>query len=143
MLMCGLVNELRPTTRLATAVNPSKADTLLGLFFCQANDDRINTATAVLRTVIWLLVKQEPRLLRYVEAKYEARPGQKFLEGPNAWFTLTEIFFAILSDSNLPPTLLLLNALDECISDRYPLLKLIADTLSRSHRVKWIVSSRN
>ena len=143
MLMCGLVDELRPTTRLATAVNASKADTLLGFFFCQANDDRINTATAVLRTVIWLLVKQEPGLLRHVEAKYEVRPSQKFLEGPNAWFALTEIFFAILGDSNLPPTLLLLDALDECISNRDPLLKLIADTLSRSHRVKWIVSSRN
>jgi hypothetical protein len=141
--MCGLVDELLSTTRLAPAENTSQGDTLLAVFFFQANDSRINTGTALLRSLIWLFVKQEPALMRYVQARYDDRPGRHAFEGTNAWVALTEIFFATLDDPALPPTLLIVDALDECISGRDALLALITESLSRSHRVKWIVSSRN
>jgi hypothetical protein len=52
MLLCGIINELRPTTKL---VDP-RASKLLSFFFCQSTDSRINNATAVLRGLIYLLV---------------------------------------------------------------------------------------
>jgi hypothetical protein len=54
MLLCGIVNEMSPLTRL----RDKKVTTLLSYFFCQATDSRINNATAVLRSLIYLLIDQ-------------------------------------------------------------------------------------
>ncbi|KAG9228279.1 heterokaryon incompatibility protein-domain-containing protein [Amylocarpus encephaloides] len=54
MLLCGIINELdKPTVETA----------LLSYFFCQANDSRINNATAVLRGHIYMLISQQPSLI--------------------------------------------------------------------------------
>jgi hypothetical protein len=56
---------------------------------------------------------------------------------------LSEILTNILQDSNLPSTFLIIDALDECLTDLPQLLDFIAKKSSTSRRVKWIVSSRN
>jgi hypothetical protein len=63
MLLCGIIDELRPLTKLTDA----KACTLLSFLFCQATDLRINNATAVLRGLIYLLVKQQPSLISHTQ----------------------------------------------------------------------------
>jgi hypothetical protein len=55
-------------------------------------------------------------------AKYDDRPGKQIFEGPNAWVVLAEIFFAVLADPALPAMFLIVDALDECIPGRGPLL---------------------
>jgi hypothetical protein len=40
-------------------------------------------------------------------------------------------------------TYLIINALDECVTNLLKLLEFVAKQLSASSRVKWIVSSRN
>ncbi|KAF7502486.1 Vegetative incompatibility protein HET-E-1 [Endocarpon pusillum] len=57
MLLCGIVDELRKS---AAEMG------LLSYFFCQATDSRINSATAVLRGLIYLLVDQQPSLISHV-----------------------------------------------------------------------------
>jgi hypothetical protein len=47
MLLCGIINELQDSTPRCT---------LLSYFFCQATDSRINSATAVLRGLLYMLV---------------------------------------------------------------------------------------
>ncbi|EDN92127.1 hypothetical protein SS1G_07989 [Sclerotinia sclerotiorum 1980 UF-70] len=56
---------------------------------------------------------------------------------------LSEILKDILHDKNLKPTILIIDALDECQKDLPQLLRLIVSGLSISSRVKWLVSSRN
>ncbi|KAF2266550.1 NACHT-domain-containing protein [Lojkania enalia] len=133
MLLCGIVNELK---KLTTKKN------ILSFFFCQATDSRINSATAVLRGLLYLLVDQQPSLISHIRKKYDYA-GKTLFEDTNAWVALSEIFTNILLDPNLNSTYLIVDALDECVTDLPKLLDFIAQNSSVSSRVKWIVSSRN
>jgi hypothetical protein len=67
MLLCGIINELTPSTILGNKT----ATTLLSHFLCQASEERINNATAVLRGLISLLVDQQPSLVAYKQKKHD------------------------------------------------------------------------
>lgn len=74
MLLCGIIDELLK----------SKDHTyLLSFFFCQATDSRINSATAVLRGLIYLLVLEQPSLISHVREKYD-HAGRDLFEDANA-----------------------------------------------------------
>ena len=137
MLLCGILDELRPTTKLAA----QEANTLLSYFFCQAADNRINSATAVLRGLLYLLVEQQPSLVSYIQKKYK-HAGKTLFEDHNAWAALSEIFTCILGDPSLKSVYFVIDALDECETDLPRLLQLVVRSTTSS-RVKWIVSSRN
>ncbi|KAG5804854.1 hypothetical protein H9Q71_010561 [Fusarium xylarioides] len=126
MLLCGLINELEKEHRF------------LSYFFCQATEARLSNATAVLRGLIYLLLVQRPQLISYIEEKYDHAGNQLFEDG-NAWQALSKIFMAMLEDPLLDGVLLVVDALDECVTDQEKLLGLII----RSYNVKWIVTSRN
>jgi hypothetical protein len=133
MLLCGIIDEL------SKSVNET---VLLSYFFCQATDSRINNATAVLRGLIYLLINQRPSLVSHVRKKYD-QAGKSLFEDANTWAALSEIFTNILQDPSLDTTYLIIDALDECVADLPKLLGFIAQQLTVSSRVKWIVSSRN
>jgi hypothetical protein len=133
MLICGIINELQNTV--------AKSD-LISYFFCQAADSRINSATAVLRGLLFLLVSQQPSLVSHVRKKYDYA-GKTLFEDANAWFSLMEDFSEVLRDPTLNNTYLIIDALDECTTDSSKLIDFIAQQSSTSSRVKWIVSSRN
>ncbi|KAH8891530.1 hypothetical protein GQ53DRAFT_865268 [Thozetella sp. PMI_491] len=137
MLLCGLVDELAPATQLTDR----KADTLLSYFFCQATDSRINNATAVLRGLIYLLVKQQPALISHVQERY-MDAGKQLFEDVNAWVALTDILTSILDDPKLERAFLIIDAIDECVSKLPKLLDFIIKKSPLFPRVKWIVSSR-
>lgn len=141
MLLCGIVNELSPRT---TRLKDQKADALLSYFFCQATDDRINSATAMLRGLIYLIVDQQPRLLLHVQKKYK-HVGDALFKDVNAWAALSEIFLNILEDmdASLQQTYIVIDALDECVTDLPKLLDFITNKSALFSHVKWIVSSRN
>ncbi|USP77485.1 hypothetical protein yc1106_04759 [Curvularia clavata] len=132
MLLCGIIDELQNLPRC----------TLVSYFFCQATDSRINSATAILRGLLYMLIVQEPSLVAHVREKH-AHAGGSLFNDANAWIALTEIFFHIVQNASVSPIYLIIDALDECISDQPKLLKFIADQSSVSSRVKWILSSRN
>lgn len=137
MLLCGIIDHLRPVTKLADP----KAGRLMSYFFCQATDLRINSATAVLRGLIYLLVVQQPSLLSKIRDDYE-RAGAELFKDANAWFALSRIFTDILQDEALKDACIIIDGLDECSKDLPELLDFI-DQNSRPSHVKWIVSSRN
>ena len=133
MLLCCVIEELK------------KKDSSVGLFsyfFCQETDSRINTATAVLRGLIYLLIDQQPLLISHVRKRYD-KAGRSLFEDANSWVALSKIFTDILQDPSVEQVCLILDALDECVIDRPSLLDLIARVLSSFSHVKWIVSSRN
>src|SRR5436190_18803003 len=133
MLLCGIVNELKKSI--------ARTD-LLSYFFCQATDSRINSATAVLRGLVYLLVNQQPSLISHIRKKHD-HAGKTLFEDVNAWVALSEIFTNILQDPSLNSTFLIIDALDECVVDLPKLLDYIVQKSSVSPRVKWIISSRN
>ncbi|KAF2031118.1 NACHT-domain-containing protein [Setomelanomma holmii] len=134
MLLCGIIDELQ---------NSMPRTALLSYFFCQATDSRINSATAVLRGLLYLLMNQQPSLASHVRKKYNYADKALF-EDANAWVVLVEIFGDVLQDLRVRPTYLIIDALDECVTDDLPkLLEFVAKQSSASSRVKWIVSSRN
>ncbi|KAK3946936.1 hypothetical protein QBC32DRAFT_112172 [Pseudoneurospora amorphoporcata] len=129
MLLCGIIDELEQRV-IADGGN-------LAYFFCQATDSRINNATAVLRGLIYLLAHRQPRLLSHLpENTYPSDDAM-------AWIVLSKVLCKMLEDPNLKVTYLVIDALDECVTDQPQLLKLIAQISSVSARVKWLVSSRN
>ena len=131
MLLCGIIDELRKSPNVC----------LLSFFFCQATDRRINNATAVLRGLIYLLIDQQPSLVSHVRKKYD-HSGKSIFKDVNSWVTLSDIFKNILLDLKLETAYLVIDALDECVTDLPKLLDLISDT-SSSSKVKWLLSGRN
>ncbi|KAJ5681613.1 NACHT-domain-containing protein [Penicillium maclennaniae] len=132
MLLCGIIDELTKSTNTAA----------VSFFFCQATDVRINNATAVLRGLLYLLVKQQRSLISYVRESYDDS-GKQLFEDANAWMALSKIFTNIVNDERLQSTYLVIDALDECTRDLSLLLDLLVQKSSVCPRVKWIVSSRN
>ncbi|KAF6823846.1 hypothetical protein CMUS01_10516 [Colletotrichum musicola] len=131
MLLCGIIDELQAT-------RPRKT---LSYFFCQATDERLNTATAVLRGLIFMLVNQDRSLDVYVKEKYDKAGKHLFSDG-NAWYAMSEILTNMLHDPRLKGVYLLVDALDECTNGLEQLLDLIVET-SQSTSAKWLVSSRD
>jgi hypothetical protein len=131
MLLAGIIDELTNTPGSFGQVT---------YFFCQETDSRINNATAVLRGLIYMLVKNQESLLMHVWKEYEHAGKQLFLDC-NAFTALSRILRAILADSELKEAVLIVDALDECVTDLHLLLNLFMDLSQR--KVRWIVSSRN
>lgn len=131
MLLCGVIEELKKST-------PG----LLSFFFCQGTDSRINSATAVLRGLIYLLVNQQPSLAPHLRKKYD-QAGRSIFEDANAWVALSDIFINMIQDPDLKVVYLVVDALDECVADLPKLLDLVILTSASSARVKWLLSSRN
>ena len=134
MLICGIIDELHSTSG-------DSDGSLLSYFFCQGTDSRINNATAVLRGLIYMLVDQQQSLMPHLRKKYD-HAGKALFEDANAWVALSNIFANILQDPSLRMAYLIIDALDECVTDLRQLLNLI-DQNSASSCVKWILSSRN
>ncbi|KAK2729888.1 NACHT and WD40 domain protein [Colletotrichum kahawae] len=128
MLLCGIIDELNKTHKKPV------------YFFCQAADHRLNTATAVLRGLIYLLVKQQPTLVTYLRKEY-MHAGKRLFEDANAWYALSTMLIAMLADPLSGNQILIVDALDECVTDLQRILDFISK--SSSSRAKWIVSSRN
>jgi hypothetical protein len=101
MLLCGIINELETSI--------AKTD-LLSYFFCQATDSRINNATALLRGLIYLLLKQQPSLISHIRDKYDYA-GKALFDDVNAWVALSEIFTNVLQDPSLNSTYLIIDAI--------------------------------
>jgi hypothetical protein len=95
---------------------------------------------AVLRGLICLLIEQQPSLISHLREKYD-RAGKALFEDVNAWVALSEILTSILQE--LKSAFLIIDALDECVTDLPKLLKFIVQTSSTSSHIKWVVSSRN
>ncbi|KAF4840908.1 Vegetative incompatibility protein HET-E-1 [Colletotrichum siamense] len=129
MLLCGLINELEND-----GAEPV-------YFFCQATDSRLNTATAVLRGLIYLLLQKRPSLTRFVRERHR-HGGKRFFEDANSWTALGRILVQMLSqeDQAMERIVLVIDALDEC-TDADDLVDLVVKISSTTTRV--IVSSRN
>jgi hypothetical protein len=89
----------------------------------------------VLRGLIYLLVKQQPRLTSNLRKRYD-QAGASLFQDANAWVALSGVFICIVQDEDLKTSCLVVNALNECAIDLPKLLDLIVRTAASSSRVK-------
>ncbi|PON28298.1 hypothetical protein TGAM01_v202792 [Trichoderma gamsii] len=98
------------------------SSTNVAYYFCQAADHRANSATAVIRGLIFSALKSRPVLLKRIRERYGDGPkGQ--LDGDKALVVLCDNFETIVRDRNLTNCIYVIDAL--------------------GHYVKWLVSSRS
>jgi len=138
MLLIGIVTKL--TAELETQFDKSH----LSYFFCQGTNDKLNTATAILRGLIWMLVRQQKSLIRHLDEFKDL--GSTLFEAHAAFYKLKKTLLSMLEDEALERAYLVIDALDECRREEPglpQLLQLISEFSETQAKVKWLVSSRN
>ncbi|KAL2816277.1 hypothetical protein BJX63DRAFT_387804 [Aspergillus granulosus] len=136
MLIIGIIQELQQRIK-------SGSLDLLAYFLCQGTDERLNSATAALRGLIYMLIIQQPHLIIHLRKRYDLE-GKKPFETGNAFYAFSAVFESMIQDIKQAPVYLLVDALDECKVGLSDMLSLISRTMSiQSAHLKWIVSSRN
>ena len=136
MLLIGIIREL--------SNRPFMLTPKLSYFFCQGANTTLNNATAILRSLIWMLLVQQPYLISHLQEAYKVSGPPLFTEKA-AFYTLSAIFQDMLKDARLSSVYFIVDALDEC-DQAEPglerLVNLISMSLTFSDKVKWLVSSR-
>ncbi|KAK6211872.1 hypothetical protein LQW54_005573 [Pestalotiopsis sp. IQ-011] len=112
-------------------------------FFFQGTGDTKThtTATAALRSLVWMVLVQQPELSKHLESAIK-RKGPSLFTGEQALQSLLELFKVILEDPRLLPTCIIVDALDECLDDLKDIRDCIRHSLSKTNKVKWLISSR-
>jgi hypothetical protein len=134
MLLIGIIRQL--------SAQPAVLSPNISHFFCQGTDDKThNSATAILRSLVWMLLVQQPHLISHLRSKYKYKSRSLFSDG-NAWVAMSRVFESMLKDPGLSPVYFIVDALDECDQELANLVQLISTSLTLSDKVKWLVSSR-
>ncbi|KAL4805677.1 hypothetical protein BDV18DRAFT_12049 [Aspergillus unguis] len=135
MLMIGIIKALLRQVQS----EPSQS---IAYFLCQATDPKLNNATSILRSLVYMLIRQQPHLISHLQERYDTDP--KLFESGSAFYSLSAIFEKMIQSSTKATIFLLIDALDECELGLPELLQFITATKSTSSvQVKWVVSSRN
>ncbi|KAJ5278317.1 hypothetical protein N7524_004470 [Penicillium chrysogenum] len=140
MLVIGIISEI---SRQSFNMAPPG----LAYFFFQASRSNMTSPTDALRSLIWMLLIQQPRLFSYIRETL-TNAGASYFDSAGVFWPLAEIFKQMLADKDLTPVYLTLDALDECDERKAEnpglahLLSLVSDTLSITDKVKWLLSSR-
>jgi len=142
MLLITAVEALEQEVERPPTATEDTENTALSYFFCQATEEKLNNAVAVLRGLVYLLCAQQPWLASHLRARYD-QAGTKLFNDANTFYSLARVLESILCDKRLKRLYLVVDALDECVVGRDQLLRLISDHAVASSRIKWIVSSRN
>ena len=130
MLACAVIEKLIPSED-----GPEDGGNVC-YFFCKKFNDQNNSATAVLRGLIYMLIKQQPWLKEY---------RRQLLDGydeADAWKAASKVFIDMVNDADFRRTCFLIDGLDECVVNRDDMLDLIT-RLSAMPRIKWIIFSRS
>lgn len=112
-------------------------------FFFQGTGDTSTNATAAaaLRSLVWMVLVQQPKLIGHLESAIK-RKGPSLFTGKQALQSLRDLFKVMLKDSRLQPTYIIVDALDECLEGLDFIRDLMRDSLSITEKVRWLVSSR-
>lgn len=123
-------------------------NTVLLHYFCDNRDERRNTATAILRGLIFQLLQTRPHLFTHILPSYRIQKERLFLA--SSFQSLWRIFEAMLRDPVLDKTYCVLDGLDECekgslsmILDKFKELFGTNVQNPRAFRLNLIIASRD
>lgn len=112
-------------------------------FFFQGTGDTSTNATAAaaLRSLVWMILVQQPELTEHLESAIKWK-GLAMFTGEQTLQSLLELFKDVLKDPRFLPTYIIVDALDECLKDLKHIQEFILDSSSITNKVRWLVSSR-
>jgi NACHT domain len=134
MLLIGIIRKLSSQSAVLAPA--------LSYFFCQSRGKTelpLNNATAALRSLIWMLLLQQPDLIKHLHTDYKSA-GEALFTDMNAPVAVRRIFETMLKEAR--PVYLIVDALDECDQGVEDLIEVISTSLTLSNKVRWLVSSR-
>ncbi|CAM1509023.1 Fc.00g027620.m01.CDS01 [Cosmosporella sp. VM-42] len=132
MLLHGIIDEIEQS-----ATQP------ISYFFCQGSDARLNNATAVLRGLIYLLASRQPTLLSHVSNRVKRFRdyGERLHRDRNCWEIMSQTLMEMLKDPVSKGAIVVIDALDECLTDLPRLVRFIGRAYRLQNGVKFLVSS--
>lgn len=137
MLLVGAVRQLQ------AQLGDSKSSPTLSYLFCDKSKSGMNNPTSVLRSILWMLLSQQPRLIHYLKRKYDDSGAHLFADGLD-FYALTDTFTSMIRDSSFKESYLVLDALQQFPTQvRSQFCHLIRESLSLSKRVRWLVASNS
>ncbi|KAJ5351755.1 WD40 repeat-like protein [Penicillium brevicompactum] len=109
MMVIGIIRRL-------TAKNEANGHQTLQFFF-QGSDSGLNSPSALLRCLIWLLLDKSPDLVTHIKKEY-ATSREKLFEGKYGFDNLSPIFKRMLQEfTKSYRTTIIVDALDECVEE--------------------------
>lgn len=133
----GVINFLTESTRSASNT------TFLSHFFCQNMIDRANTASSIVKGLMYGLAHKQPDLIDVLHNKYNDPEDIRNTQIAQLWVLLKRMLALI---KGFERVYLVVDALDECQEDKelITLLGLIKRDLTKESaaKVKWLVFSR-
>ncbi|KAH8803056.1 WD40-repeat-containing domain protein [Xylogone sp. PMI_703] len=154
MLLHTIVSNLSGET------NDNPDSKRLAYFFCSNNRSLQGGATAVVKSLIWQVIKAQPLLIRHLKKQVELT-DRNYFDDEKDFYAMSAVFCSMLKDEDFAPTYFIINVIDElsinvnrgsprdCLSRSEnrgvldSLLGLVAATSRApgySNRVKWLVS---
>lgn len=130
MLLMGIIRGL--SNQSATFAQK------LSYFFCESTNPDRNHATVIMKTLMWMLIIQQPHLIKHLQLDYEVT-GKTLFTDINASIAVPRVFTKMLEHAE--PVYFIIDALDECEQGLEKLIKLISTSLTHKN-VRWLVSSR-
>lgn len=120
----------------------------MSFFFCGCQPEQVDNAAAVLKTLIWTIVEQQPSLKTHLSsARSLAHPARAtHSDDLRDFLILRKVFNNILKDEEFTRTFIVIDSIHKCATtdgrQEHPeLLSLISNTLSASSKLQWLVSS--
>ncbi|KAL2809268.1 hypothetical protein BJX63DRAFT_366537 [Aspergillus granulosus] len=102
---------------------------VLAYFFCDAGSEKQRTAIAIMRGLIYHLVKECPALMKHLLPKYIERKATLYTSFDTLWSVLTE-----MSQKSSVEIYCIIDALDECESDSQEMLLCQLHRTFQKHR---------
>lgn len=133
MMTLGLIDHLRR----------EGASVVVSYFFCIYKDRELRTATSIIKGLITCLVAQSKSLRKHL-LRYQKTVCKTFDDNQKALEVLWGVLMAMLNDSDLPTTYLIVDALDECDPAEVSVLleKIHHVGFTQPSRIKWFFTSR-
>lgn len=129
------------------AVQPAQWNALVCCYFCSDQIDTQKDAKAILRSVIYQMVRRRRKLIRHVKSAFEFQGSQVV----NSFEALWNIFVAITSDRISGQLSVIVDAIDECeAKTRARFLDAVTTLVHRANamdepspnRIKFLITSR-
>ena len=126
MISSYLVDELNKRAQCTPGM-------IFAYYFCDNNDNKRNTAIAIIRGFLLQLLRQRPLLFKHIQEDYHQMRDRAFEEFEALW----RILLKMLTDPNASQVYFLIDALDECDKSprgfRQAFLASLADLFSTQH----------
>ncbi|TQW01484.1 NACHT and WD40 domain protein [Cordyceps javanica] len=143
MLLVRMIKEIQRQRIDYNPKDPTYPDAIF--YFFEGTHDTLNKASSALKSIIWMLIQQQPRLVAHFRKEHESA-GSKFFTNQFSFQGLSRMLRNMLQDDELEDVVIAMDALDECDAAEQPgrkeLVELIKETLSWTPRVAWLLSSR-